>query len=80
MGLEERRERAWPIHPELYPTAPYRQKAPHIGHQHHLCAMCENGACTLEEVKELVRDSKFLCRKCGRTAVNEENLCEPVPL
>jgi hypothetical protein len=54
--------------------------APHIGHQQHLCDMCESGRCSLDQVKELVKDSKFLCRKCGRTAVHEENLCEPVPL
>jgi hypothetical protein len=42
--------------------------------------MCESGGCTLEQVKTLVKDAKFICKKCGRTAVKEENLCEPVPL
>jgi transcription elongation factor Elf1 len=55
-------------------------EAPHIGHQFHLCKMCESGGCTLEQVKALVKDAKFICKKCGRTAVKEENLCEPVPL
>jgi hypothetical protein len=56
------------------------EKAPHIGHQFHLCVMCESGSCPLNQVKELVRNPKFLCRKCGRAAANEETLCEPVPL
>lgn len=59
-------------------SAPY--SAPHIGHQQHLCYMCDNGSCSLDQVKELVKNAKFICRKCGRAAVHEENLCEPVPL
>ena len=56
------------------------RSAPHIGHQQHLCVMCESGGCTLEQVKTLVKDANFICKKCGRVAVHEENLCEPVPL
>lgn len=56
------------------------EPAPHIGHQFHLCVMCESGGCSLEQVRELVKDPKFLCKKCGRAAVHEENLCEPIPL
>jgi len=58
----------------------YTGKAPHIGHKHHLCTICESGDCTLEEYKELVRNPKFICKVCGRVAANEDNLCEPVPL
>jgi hypothetical protein len=55
-------------------------KAPHIGHQKHLCKLTEGGDCTLEEIKTLVKDAKFICKKCGRAASAEENLCEPVSL
>ncbi len=55
-------------------------KAPHIGHSFHLCDMAERGTVTLDEMKALVKDAKFICKKCGRVAAKEENLCEPVPL
>lgn len=54
-------------------------KAPHLGHSKHLCDMAERGA-DLQAVKDLVRNPKFICKKCGRAAAKEENLCEPVPL
>jgi hypothetical protein len=80
MGSEEY-GRSWSAMPP-YPmhTVYQPQAAPHIGHQQHLCYMCESGGCTLEQVKALVKDAKFVCKKCGRAAVHEENLCEPVPL
>ena len=31
----------------------------------------------LTELKTLVKDSKFICRDCGRAAASEERLCEP---
>jgi hypothetical protein len=33
-----------------------------------------------ETFKALVKDPKFICKKCGRAAAKEENLCEPAPL
>ncbi len=54
--------------------------APHIGHANHLCDMAERGEVTLAQMKEMVKDPKFICKKCGRVAAKEENLCEPVPL
>jgi hypothetical protein len=58
----------------------YRAKAPHIGHRHHLCSMAEAGEVSLEQIKDLVRNPKFICKVCARTAANSDNLCEPVPL
>ena len=55
-------------------------KAPHIGHRQHLCDLCARGECTLEQVKELVREPNFICKQCGRVANKEENLCQPTPL
>ena len=58
-------------------TAPqWQSQAPHIGHKYHLCAMAESGAVTLADMKALVKDSKFICKKCGRAAANAENLCD----
>ena len=56
------------------------KKAPHIGHQKHLCHLAESGECTLKEIKALVKDAKFICKKCGRAAAAEENLCDSVLL
>ena len=56
------------------------EKMPHIGHQKHLCHLAEEGMSTLEEIKNLVKDAKFICKKCGRAAAAKENLCEAVPL
>ena len=52
-------------------------KAPHIGHKHHLCSMAENGEIPLDQIKDLVRNPKFICKVCARTAANKDNLCEP---
>ena len=60
--------------PNSYPSVS------HIGHKNHLCELAENGIVTLDMFKTLVKDAKFICRKCGRVAVKEANLCEPVPL
>ena len=53
---------------------------PHIGHAGHLCELAERGQVSLEQIKALVHDPKFICRKCGRAANKAESLCEPVPL
>jgi len=34
----------------------------------------------LPEYKKLVRDARFLCKKCGRAARDAERLCKPVSL
>ncbi|OGX11012.1 MAG: hypothetical protein A2Y42_00100 [Omnitrophica WOR_2 bacterium GWB2_45_9] len=31
----------------------------------------------LGRIKELVKDSRFYCKNCGRAAHSEENLCNP---
>ena len=54
--------------------------APHIGHVNHLCDMAEKGQVSLGQMKALVKDPQFICKKCGRVAHSSDNLCEPVPL
>ena len=63
-----------------YPPFYTPKAAPHLGHKNHLCDMAESGHVSLEQMKALVRNPKFICKKCGRVATKEENLCEPVPL
>jgi hypothetical protein len=42
--------------------------------------MAESGEVTVEQMKELIRDAKFMCKICGRSALSSDNLCEPEPL
>jgi hypothetical protein len=63
---------SWPWEPE--------RKAPHIGHHNHLCDLAERGEISLEQMKALVRNPEFICRKCGRLAQKAESLCDPVHL
>ena len=58
----------------------YLRKGPHIGHKMHLCELAERGETSMERFKLLVKNSRFICRSCGRAAAKEENLCDPVPL
>lgn len=64
----------------MAPSSYVQRVGPHIGHRQHLCDLVDRGDATLAEFKDLVRDSKFLCKVCGRAAAREENLCDPVPL
>ena len=68
--------------PEMYITGEsgYQPSSPHIGHKHHLCVMAYQGEVTLEQMKDLVRNPKFICEKCGRVAANADNLCQPSAL
>lgn len=44
----------------------------------HLCKIVKkNGA---EQIRSLVRNSRFFCRKCGRSAHDEKNLCNPLDI
>ncbi len=56
------------------------RQAPHIGHSNHLCDLADRGQISSEQMKALVRNPQYICRKCGRIAHNADNLCEPVPL
>lgn len=52
----------------------------HLGHGKHLCHLVEDMGIGIDEYKQLIKNAKFLCKKCGRVAAREENLCEPVKL
>ncbi len=47
-------------------------------HQGHLCVLSSKES--LDELKKLVRNPKYICFTCGRAADQEKNLCNPMPL
>lgn len=51
-------------------------------HTKHLCYFVSYGyhVDNAEEYKDLVEDPRFKCRICGRTAHDEDSLCQPVSL
>jgi hypothetical protein len=55
---------------------------PHPGHDEHLCYLHNIGFLTknLDDYKRLVKDAKYICKACGRTAVKDTNLCVPEKL
>jgi hypothetical protein len=57
-------------------------KMPHAGHEDHLCLLQNVGylKSNFEDYKKLVKDGKYVCKNCGRVAVNEKNLCAPEKL
>ena len=65
---------------EMIPMADFHM--PHSGHERHLCFLHNVGFVkdNLEEYKKLVKDGKFVCKNCGRVAVEEKNLCAPEKL
>lgn len=52
---------------------------PHPGHDKLLCFLENIGyvKSNIDDYKELVKDSKFVCKNCGRAAASEKNLCKP---
>ncbi len=43
-----------------------------------LCKIVASG--DFDRVKEIVKDAEYYCRKCGRAAQLEENLCKPAKI
>jgi hypothetical protein len=44
-----------------------------------LCALQEEGYIDshTEEFKKLIQPAQFFCKNCGRSAVSDNNLCNP---
>ncbi|MHC4842797.1 MAG: hypothetical protein ACYTEE_03260 [Planctomycetota bacterium] len=59
-----------------------RTGMPHLGHTSHLCYLVniDFPKYNLDDYKYLVRNPKFICKACARTAASGKNLCEPEPL
>jgi hypothetical protein len=43
--------------------------------ENHLCRIVVRKE--FDQVRDIVRDAKYYCKKCGRAAHIEENLCRP---
>ena len=54
-------------------------KMPHPAHEQHLFLPQNVGFLTsnLDEYKKLVKEGRYVCKRCGRAAANENNLCAP---
>ena len=52
---------------------------PHLRHDEHLCYLQNMGYLVsyLKDYKDLVKNARFVCKNCGRSAASETNLCEP---
>ena len=59
-----------------------KPKMPHTGHQQHLCYLTNLNyqIANPDEYKKLVTNPKYVCKLCGRTAAESDNLCKPVKL
>jgi hypothetical protein len=57
-------------------------KMPHAMHDDHLCYLVNMGymESSLKDYKELVKDAKFVCKSCGRSANEAESLCKPAKI
>jgi len=54
-------------------------KFPHAGHEKHLCKIWAD-TYDVDQIRDLVKNAKYVCKVCGRAAAKEENLCDPVTL
>jgi uncharacterized membrane protein (UPF0182 family) len=56
-----------------------KPKMPHPYHEQHLCYLHNLGfvKSNLDDWKKLVGEPQFVCRKCGRAAALDKNLCKP---
>ncbi|MHB8764388.1 MAG: hypothetical protein ACYDA8_08655 [Deferrisomatales bacterium] len=50
----------------------------HHHEENHLCRIAAKH--DLERVKKIVKDAQFFCKRCGRAANDEKNLCDPSKL
>lgn len=55
-----------------------RSKVCKGNHQGHLCVLVSEDR--MDDVKALVKDSKFICFNCGRVAGSPSSVCNPMPL
>jgi hypothetical protein len=55
---------------------------PHLKHDEHLCYLENMGYMKnyFNDFKDLVKNAEFICRKCGRSAVSRDSLCDPEKL
>lgn len=59
-----------------------KSQMPHLGHAKHLCHLInvEYNRSNARDYKKLVKNARYVCKRCGRAAVRKMNLCKPVRL
>jgi len=45
-------------------------------HERHMCMLVAKRT-SVEELKRLVKDAKYICRNCGRAVADPTNVCAP---
>lgn len=55
---------------------------PHPGHEKHLCylANLHFHQSNWQEYKHMVKDARYVCKECGRSAADKHQLCKPAKL
>ena len=48
------------------------------GDERHLCKIAKNSA--PDAVREIIKNARYFCSKCGRSAHNADNLCKPLEI
>jgi hypothetical protein len=46
-------------------------------HAGHICVLASCGE--FDKIKELTKEPKYICFNCGRVAISDEYLCNPMP-
>lgn len=57
----------------------YCRGGEHCRESDHLCRIVSRHGDS-DKLRRLVRESRYVCRTCGRTARSGDNLCKPVGL
>jgi hypothetical protein len=54
-------------------------KIPHAMHDDHLCYLINMGYLdsNFKDYAELIKNPKFVCKRCGRGSDSKENICQP---
>ena len=47
-------------------------------HKGHLCVLVSEKR--FDEIRQTVREPRYICFNCGRVADSDKNLCNPMPL
>ncbi len=57
-------------------------RMPHSGHKKHLCYLANLyfPQSQPKEYQKLVSNPKYFCKKCGRAAADQRNLCNPAKM
>ena len=47
-------------------------------HSNHVCQLIVDRNKDIDQIKDIVKDPKFICFNCARVANSKENLCNPM--